>query len=102
MRSQCAGLFATRNGLSQQKCVVEDKDMAFVLRTTKGSRLTHAELDANFSQLAASSGSSLVGFLQSGAGAVARTVQAKERDIVSVTDFGQNGVRVSLTQTLEQ
>ena len=76
--------------------------MAFVLRTTKGSRLTHAELDANFSQLAASSGSSLVGFLQSGAGAVARTVQAKERDIVSVTDFGQNGVRVSLTQTLEQ
>lgn len=34
-------------------------------------------------------GSSLVGFIQSGAGAVARTVQAKEREIeVSVQDYG--------------
>lgn len=41
--------------------------------------------------LAASSGSSLVGFIQSGTGAVARTVQAKERDIVSVKDFGTIG-----------
>lgn len=41
--------------------------------------------------LAASSGSSLVGFLQAGTGAVARTVQAKERDIVSVKDFGAVG-----------
>jgi hypothetical protein len=32
------------------------------------------------SDLAGASGSSLVGFLQSGAGAVTRTVQAKERD----------------------
>ena len=43
------------------------------------------------SDLAASSGSSLVGFLQSGTGAVARTVQAKERDVVSVKDFGATG-----------
>lgn len=41
--------------------------------------------------LSASSGSSLVGFLQSGTGAVARTVQAKERDVVSVKDFGATG-----------
>ena len=41
--------------------------------------------------LSASSGSSLVGFLQSGTGAVARTVQAKERDVVSVKDFGAVG-----------
>ena len=41
--------------------------------------------------LSASSGSSLVGFLQSGTGATARTVQAKERDIVSVKDFGATG-----------
>ena len=39
-------------------------------------------------QLAASNGSSLVGFLQSGTGAVARTVQAKERDVVNIADFG--------------
>jgi len=43
------------------------------------------------SDLAASSGSSLVGFLQSGTGAVARTVQAKERDFVSVKDFDAKG-----------
>ena len=43
------------------------------------------------SDLSASSGSSLVGFLQSGTGAVARTVQAKERDVVSVKDFDAKG-----------
>ena len=37
--------------------------------------------------VAASGGSALVGFLQSGTGAVSRTVQSKERDIVSVFDF---------------
>ena len=41
--------------------------------------------------LAASSGSSLVGFLQSGTRAVARTMQSKERELVSVTDFGAVG-----------
>ena len=41
--------------------------------------------------LAASSGSSLVGFLQAGTGAVARTVQAKLRENVSVKDFGAVG-----------
>ena len=43
------------------------------------------------SDLAASSGSSLVGFIQSGTGAVARTVQDKGRDSVSVLDFGAVG-----------
>ena len=41
--------------------------------------------------LAASGGSSLVGFLQSGTSASARTVQAKLRDVVSVKDFGAVG-----------
>jgi hypothetical protein len=41
--------------------------------------------------LAASSGSSLVGFIQSGTGAVARTAQDKARDVVSVKDFGAVG-----------
>jgi hypothetical protein len=41
--------------------------------------------------LALSSGSSLVGFLQTGTGAVARTAQAKMRDEVSVKDFGATG-----------
>lgn len=42
-------------------------------------------------ELAASGGSSLVGFIQAGTGAVARTVQAKDRDFVSVKDFGAVG-----------
>jgi hypothetical protein len=41
--------------------------------------------------LAAPSGSSLVGFLQAGTGAVATTVQAKLRESVSVKDFGAVG-----------
>lgn len=41
--------------------------------------------------LAASSGASLVGFLPAGTGAVARTVQDKLREIVSVKDFGAVG-----------
>lgn len=41
--------------------------------------------------LADSSGAALVGFLQSGTGAVARTAQDKMRDTVSVKDFGAVG-----------
>src|SRR5690606_22502945 len=37
--------------------------------------------------LAASGGSALLGFLQSGTGAVARTAQGKLRDVVSLADF---------------
>jgi hypothetical protein len=41
--------------------------------------------------LDASGGSALVGFLQSGTGAVARTGQAKMRETISVKDFGAVG-----------
>lgn len=43
------------------------------------------------SQLAASTGSSLIGFIQAGTDAVARTQQDKDREIVSVKDFGAIG-----------
>lgn len=49
------------------------------------------DASANMAALAASSGASLVGFLQSGSGAVARTLQSKTREIVSVTDYGATG-----------
>lgn len=39
-------------------------------------------------QLSQGSGASLIGFLQAGTGAVARTAQAKMREIVSAADFG--------------
>ncbi|GEM_PF-6299617 len=41
--------------------------------------------------LSAADGAGLVGFQQSGAGAVARTLQDKARDVVSVKDFGAVG-----------
>lgn len=47
-------------------------------------KMTWANFLAIFS---APSGSSLVGFLQAGAGAVARTMQDKERDFVNIADF---------------
>jgi hypothetical protein len=42
--------------------------------------------------LAAPTGSALVGFAASGAGAGSRTLEAKSREIVSLTDFHANGV----------
>jgi hypothetical protein len=73
--------------------------MAITLRTashdsatTKGSPLTHAELDANFTSLLDSSGSSLLGFIQSGTPS-SGTVAHKLRQFVSVTDqpYGATG-----------
>lgn len=52
------------------------------------SSLPLSELDANFTFV---SDSTNLSFLQSGTGAASRTVQAKERDIVSVKDFGAVG-----------
>ena len=43
------------------------------------------------STLGGSSGSNIVGFLQAGTGADARTVQSKLRDVISVKDFGAVG-----------
>lgn len=59
------------------------------MRETVGSTLLRTL--ATTAALAASSGSSLVGFIQSGTGAVARTVQDKARERVSVKDFGAVG-----------
>jgi hypothetical protein len=52
--------------------------------------------DIIFQDFAAPTGSSLVGFIQSGASAAARTVQDKFRDTVSVKDFGAVGDGVTV------
>lgn len=56
-----------------------------------GGLATAASLLALSTSLAASGGSSLVGFIQAGAGAVVRTVQAKLREEVNIKDFGAVG-----------
>lgn len=58
------------------------------------------ELDtekASLAALAANTGASLIGFQQSGTGAVARTVDAKEKDNVSVWDFIPVGTNTATT-----
>lgn len=45
----------------------------------------------NIASTGAGKGANLVGFIQNGAGAVARTVQAKAREAISVKDFGAVG-----------
>ena len=68
----------------------------FVLKTATLTTIgTYDNITGNasgvLSSLAASSGSSLVGFIQSGTGAVATTVQAKLRQTINVKDFGVTG-----------
>lgn len=52
---------------------------------------TAAALQVDLASTAAGKGAAMVGFIQSGAGAVARTAQSKLRDVVSVKDFGAVG-----------
>jgi hypothetical protein len=63
-----------------------------VAATTVQGAIDELDLEkVSYAALAASSGSSLVGYTQGGTGAVARTAQAKFRDSVSVKDFGATG-----------
>jgi hypothetical protein len=81
----------------------------FVLKTSVGVQIGSYDniqggndptaLNAFIAQIAASSGSSLVGFIQSGTGAVAETVQTKLRDSVSVTDFGADATGIANSTT---
>lgn len=56
-------------------------------------------LKADLSALAASSGSSLVGFIRTGTGATSRTLQDRERDWISVRDYGAVGDGVTNDRT---
>lgn len=66
----------------------------FILNTSTGTQIGSYDNIAgvnDFSSFSASSGSSLIGYIQSGAGAVAETVQTKLRESISVKDFGAVG-----------
>lgn len=62
----------------------------FYARTSDDFSIVAALL-AFIASLALSTGASLIGWLQSGAGAILRTIQDKLRDTVSVKDFGALG-----------
>lgn len=57
----------------------------------KGGVAKQLDAGPSFGQLVAAGGSALAGHVASGTGAVTRTVQAKLRETVSVTDFGAVG-----------
>lgn len=82
-------------GTSQYKLKLTDADDVEIYTV---DNLNGADA-ATLAVLAASSGSSLIGYINSGTGAVARTVQARLRDFVSVKDFGAlgNGVNDDTT-----
>lgn len=81
--------------------ITQNQSCKFVLKTSTGITIwtydnvpginNQTDLIAFEASLAASSGSSLVGFKQAGTGAVASTVQSKLRQTVSVIDYGAVG-----------
>jgi hypothetical protein len=78
-----SGGYPVRNGAPARVYVNAD-DYSLVIRD-KNSRLVSSQLNA------ARFGAAFVEFIQSGTGAIYRTVQAKLRETVSVTDFGAVG-----------
>ena len=82
-----------------------------VTRSVKGYPLTWDEADANFTNLnidkventtlSAEDGSQLVGFIQTGTGAVPTNTQTKLREVFSVADFGVIGDGSNETTTLQ-
>ena len=80
--------------LSNEVWLTAGASYKFVLKTSDGSTIgTYDDIagindfSALLAQLAASSGSSLIGFIQAGAGAVATNLQVKSRQWISVFDF---------------
>lgn len=69
-------------------------DYSITVKNKNGSLICTFPNSANFGSnvgLSSSSGAASVGWIQSGTGAVLRTVQDKLRDIISVKDFGAVG-----------
>lgn len=90
--------YIVRNG-SPARVYTSQEDFSLTAREKNGV-LVFTVADATSlsnlqSQLAAGSGSSLVGYNQGGSGAVDRTVQSRLRDYVSVKDFGAVGDNVA-------
>lgn len=84
--------YAVRNG-TPARIYVNDVDYSITVKNKNGATIFTAlsVTSISFNTLAGSNGSSLVGFIQAGAGAVVRTVQDELRDYVTVKQFGAKG-----------
>lgn len=83
--------------------LVRDKNQSQVYYSPTSADYSIVDAVNSFiASLAASSGSSLIGFIQAGTGAVPRTAQAKMRERVSVEDFGAIGDGVTVSTTAIQ
>jgi hypothetical protein len=85
------GGYISRNG-SPARCYITQSDYSLIVQNinqvTTYSELSAASItDSLRNDLAQSSGASLVGFIQTGTGAVSRTVEDKFYDVVSFLDF---------------
>ncbi len=87
-----AALVGTADGqtLAQRLAAFAANAGATLIGTADGQTIAQ-----RLAAFAASAGASLIGFIQAGIGAVARTMQAKARETVSVTDFGAVGDAVT-------
>jgi hypothetical protein len=98
-------LVVDQNGATKKVAVGGAIPASQIINTPSGTiaaTTVQGAVNEIVSDLAASSGSSLVGFLQAGTGAVARTAQAKMRDVVSVKDFGAVGDGVTVDTAFVQ
>lgn len=96
------GEISNASGVSCQLFLAAGVAYTFTLFDANGNQLNQASYVATSNGLAifiasllSSIGSSLVGFIQAGAGAVLSTVQSRLRDAVHVTDFGAVGDNVA-------
>lgn len=80
--------YLVRNG-TPARIYISQNDYSITVKNKRGSVIfTALDVDSIQSMLATSSGSSLIGFVQAGEGAVPRTLQDEAREIVKVTQYG--------------
>lgn len=71
---------------STYSITVKDKNQVVIFSLLNSQTASQLGVD-----LSGPNGAAMIGFIQAGAGAFLRTLQAKNREIISVTDFGATG-----------
>lgn len=98
-----AGGYIARNG-SPARCYISESDYSMTTRSRDRSiifsELNAANLDDSLrNELAAINGASLIGWIQTGTGAIARYIASKLYDTISIKDFGGSAGASAATNT---